>query len=127
MRRDEAPHVLQDEGPRLLGYQRVHDVCDDAPPAVTVRHALPQAKWGERLTRKPGDVEVMVRQMLGVSGRDVCEHDVLSAALGALWSPCLQALCDQAATMTVLFAREDQLEGAQEANAFEHPWQRLHA
>jgi hypothetical protein len=69
----------------------------------------------------------MVWQIRGISDHDVCDHDVLDVALGAFWSPCMEALCGQAATMTVLFAREDQLEGVQEAKAFEHPWQRLHA
>ncbi len=117
------------KGPRLLGLQHNHDVCDDAPPpAATVRHALLQAHHcRERLTRKPSDVEGMVWQILGISDHDVCEHDVLDVALCAFWSPCMQTLCDQAATMTVRFARESQLEGVQEAKAFEHPWQRLHA
>jgi len=127
VRRDEAPHVLQDETARLLGLQRSHDVCDDAPSSVAVRHTLPQANCRERLARNPSDVDVMVWQMLRFADHDVSEHDVLGVALGAFWSPCLHALCDQAATMTVPFAREDQLEGVQEAKAFKHPWQRLHA
>jgi hypothetical protein len=79
-------------------------VCDDAPPAVTVRPALPQANCRQRLSRKPSDVEVMVWQILGISDHDVCEHDVIDVALCAFWSPCMQTLCDQAATITVLFS-----------------------